>query len=216
MWEPDTEKKLKNGGGRMDITPKATMTDCCICYEPVIDHPACGATGSYRSSCGHVSHPACIAKWHRTQSTCPMCRKQALDMEDCAVGGEDDQDDDKDDDEDDDEDDEEDDGGVIRISRAGLELILRQAGGVGMTAGVEAELEINDYNEVVIARFELERILQEQGGHPLTDAQWTQLISIYPPAEYDDDEVVEVPRAPLQLTFDNWGPDEEMVAPLNH
>ena len=67
-------------------------------------------------------------------------------MEDCAiVGEEDDQDDDEDDEEDDEEDDDEDDGGVIRISRSGLEYILRDFGGVGITAGVEAELEINDY-----------------------------------------------------------------------
>ena len=189
------------------------MTDCCICYEPVIDHPAPGATGSYRSSCGHVSHPSCIAKWHRTQSTCPMCRKQAGSMEDCAQ----DEAEDEEDDEEDDEENEEDfhGGDIIRISRAGLEFILRQAGGVGMTAGVEAEVEINEFNEVVIERFELARILQEQGCRPLSDAQWVQLISVYPPAEYDEEEPA-VPRAPLQLTFDNWLPDEEMVIPLNH
>ena len=190
------------------------MTDCSICYEPVIEHPAPGATGSHRSSCGHLYHPACIAKWHRTQSTCPMCRQQAGAMEDCA---QDEAEEDEEDDEEDDEENEEDfhGGEVIRISRAGLEFILRQAGGIGMTPGVEAEVEINESNEVVIERFELARILQEQGGTPLSDAQWTQLISIYPPAEYNDDEVVEVPRAPLQLTFDNWGPDEEMVVVLD-
>jgi hypothetical protein len=133
-------------------------------------------------------------------------------MEDCAVEEEE-----EDEDDEDDEENEEDfhGGDVIRISRAGLEFILRQAGGVGMTAGVEAELEINEFNEVVIARFELARILEEQGGTPLSDAQWMQLISVYPPAEYNDDEVVEVPRAPLQLTFDNWGPDVEMIVPLD-
>ena len=188
------------------------MTDCSICYEPVIEHPAPGATGSHRSSCGHLYHPACIAKWHRTQSTCPMCRQQAGAMEDCA---QDEAEEDEEDDEEDEEENEEDfhGGDVIRISRAGLEFILRQAGGIGMTPGVEAEVEINESNEVVIERFELARILQEQGGTPLSDAQWTQLISIYPPAEYD--EVVEVPRAPLQLTFDNWGPDVEMIVPLD-
>ena len=246
------------------------MSDCSICYDAVIDHPApegSEATGSHRSSCGHLFHPKCIAKWHvrQEESTCPNCRKKAVEMEDCAIQDEDEDEDEEEEDEEgdgyvggtiritwrgmdelissqggagvtpdveedvgfdehreaiitrydferilrlqgigpfsdarwlqlqsiypaDDEDDEEVVGGVIRLSRAGLEFILRQAGGVGVTAGVEAEVEINEFNEVVIERFELERILREQGGTPLSDAQWTQLTSVYPPAEYNDDD----------------------------
>ena len=121
-------------------------------------------------------------------------------MEDCAPEAEEE-------DESDDEDEEDfHGGGVIRISRAGLEFILRTAGGVGVTAGVEAEIQFDEFNEVVIERSELGRILQEQGGNPLSDAQWTLLTSVYPPAEYndDDDEVVAgaiALVAPPQLTF---------------
>ena len=166
----------------------STPSDCSICYDAVIDFPAPEATGSHRSSCGHLFHPKCISKWHNGQehSTCPMCRKEALEMEDFHGGG------------------------VIRISRAGLEFILRTAGGVGMTAGVEAELEINEYNEVVIERSELGRILQEQGGTPLSDAQWTQLTTVYPPAEHngdDDDGPMVSLVAPPQLTFAEWEPE---------
>jgi hypothetical protein len=56
----------------------------------------------------------------------------------------------------------------------------------------------------VIERFELERILQQQGGTPLSDAQWMQLTFVYPPAEYnedDDEDGPMVPVAPPQLTF---------------
>ena len=65
------------------------MADCSICYEAVIDHPAPEgqeATGSHRSSCGHVFHPKCITKWHKSnsRSTCPLCRKCATELEDCA------------------------------------------------------------------------------------------------------------------------------------
>ena len=62
------------------------MSDCSICYDAVIEFPAPEATGSYRSSCGHLFHPKCIATWHLRQeeSTCPMCRKVATEMEDCA------------------------------------------------------------------------------------------------------------------------------------
>ena len=271
--------------------------ECSICYDAVIDHPApegVEATGSHRSSCGHLFHPKCIAKWHvrQEESTCPNCRKKAVEMEDCAPEEENEEGDEEEDEEGDgyvggtiritwrgmdelitsqggtgvtpgveedvgfdehreaiitrydferilrlqgigpfsdarwlqlqsiypadDEDDEEVVGGVIRLSRAGLEFILRQAGGVGVTAGVEAEVEINEFNEVVIERFELERILREQGGTPLSDAQWTQLTSVYPPAEYnDDDEVVAGAMAMVgqpQLTFAPSADDEPEIA----
>ncbi len=194
----------------------SVLSECSICYDAVIDHPApegAEATGSYRSSCGHLFHPKCIAKWHVRQenSTCPMCRKEAVEMEDCAVAPESESEEEDDDDEEED-DDEEALGGVIRLSRASLEYILRDFGGVGMTAGVEAEVEINEFNEVVIERFELERILQEQGGTPLSDAQWGQLISVYPPAEYNDDEADEAPRTSLQLTSAPSADDEPEIA----
>ena len=195
------------------------MSDCSICQDAVIDYPApegTVATGSHRTSCGHVYHPKCIWKWYSKQEkgTCPMCRNAATEMEDLPGSSEDEEEDEED--EDDEEDErvlgilaradagEFDGGGVIRLSRASLEYILRDFGGVGMTAGVEAEVEINEFNEVMIERFELERILQEQGGTPLSDAQWTQLISVYPPAEHNDDEVVAGAMAmvaPPQLTF---------------
>jgi hypothetical protein len=182
------------------------MSECSICYDAVIDFPAPEATGSYRSSCGHLFHPKCIAKWHirQDESTCPMCRKVAVELEDCAVSPE------SDSEEEDDEEEEEVHihGGEIRLSRAGLEFILRQAGGVGMTAGVEAEIGFNEYGEATITRYEIERILREQGGTSLSDAQWTQLTSVYPPAEYNDDDDEEVVAGAVamvaavpQLTF---------------
>ena len=194
------------------------MSECSICYDAVIDFPAPEATGSYRSSCGHLFHPKCIAKWHigQDESTCPMCRKVAVELEDCAVSPES---------ESEEEDDEEEEevhvhGGEIHISRASLEYILRIQGAVGVTAGVEAELQINEFNEVVIERFELERILQEQGGTPLSDAQWTQLTSVYPPAEHDGDDDEEVVAGVVamvagvtrQLTFAPSADDEPEVA----
>lgn len=99
-----------------------------------------------------------------------MCRKVAGEMEDYVPEPE------------------EDNGGVIHISRAGLEFILRDFGCVGITASVEAGLQIDEFNVVTIERSELGRILQEQGGTPLSDAQWTRLTSVYLPAEYNDDE----------------------------
>jgi hypothetical protein len=100
-----------------------------------------------------------------------MCRKVAGEMEGCAPEPE-----------------EEDNGGVIHISRAGLEFILRDFGGVGITASVEAGLQIDEFKVVTIERSQLGRIMQEQGGTPLSDAQWTRLITVYPPAEYNEDD----------------------------
>ena len=149
------------------------MTDCSICQDAVIDHPTLGATGSHRSSCGHIFHPKCIAKWHTShwQSTCPMCRKVATDLENCAPKPEAQ------------EAESFDSGGTIYISRSHMDSILRGSGGFGMTAGVEAEVQfdgIGPHDGTTITRYELERIMREQGGNPFSDAMWDQLRSIHP------------------------------------
>ena len=172
-------------------------SDCSICYEDVIDFPAPEATGSYRSSCGHLFHPKCIAKWHirQDESTCPMCRKKATDLEDCAIEEEDE-------DEDHDEGDEEEEefhSDEIRISRIALEDLLP----TGVTPGVEAELGFDEFGQVTISRYELERISAEQGGDPFSDAQWNMLCSVFP-ADEDDEGPVPAAMAPLQLTFAEW------------
>jgi hypothetical protein len=172
-------------------------SDCSICYDPVIDFPAPEATGSHRSSCGHLFHPKCIAKWHirQEESTCPICRKVAMELEDCAIEEE----------ESEDEEDEEDEeeahvhGGEIRITRIALESLLP----TGVTPGVEAELGFDEFGEVTISRYELERISVEQGGDPFSDAQWNMLCSVFP-AEEDDEGPVPAAMAPLQLTFAEW------------
>jgi hypothetical protein len=149
------------------------MTDCSICINPVVDHPTLGATGSHRSSCGHIFHPKCIAKWHTShwKSTCPLCRKDATELEDCApkpeaAAAESFHS-----------------GGSIVISRANMDSILRDNGGFGMTAGVEAEVQfdgIGPHDETTITRYELERIMREQGGNPFSDAMWDHLSSVHP------------------------------------
>ena len=158
---------------------------CAICHDDVIDAGtascACSATGSLKTSCGHIFHPKCLWKWYSSQedSNCPMCRAPATEWE---------QTHDREEESEESEEEDYNSGGVIRISRAGLEFILRQAGGLGMTAALEAEFNINEFNEIVIERFMIESILRQQGGTPLSDAQWTQLTSVYPPAEHNGDD----------------------------
>ena len=175
-------------------------SDCSICYDPVIDFPAPEATGSHRSSCGHLFHPKCISKWHNGQehSTCPMCRKEAGEMEDCAPKEEIE-------DESDDEDDEDFDvGGTIRITWAGMDNLLYSEGATGVTPGVEEEMAFDEHREAIITRYDFNRILREQGIGAFSDARWLQLQSIYPADDDEDNEVVAGAMAlvaPPQLTF---------------
>ena len=120
-----------------------------------------------------------------------MCRKVATDLEDCAI-----------EEESEDEEDEEEahvHGGEIRITRIALEDLLP----TGVTPGVEAELGFDEFGQVTISRYELERISAEQGGDPFSDAQWNMLCSVFP-ADEDDEGPVPAAMAPLQLTFAEW------------
>jgi hypothetical protein len=167
------------------------MADCSICYEAVIDHPApseagAEATGSFRSSCGHLFHPKCIWKWFSAQaeSSCPLCRKKATELEDIRPHEE-----------------EElvaavaapaaavpadplfmEEGGWIRISRANFEqVIFNQGGPVGAwVAAAAEEVAFDEYHEAELCRHEFERILRETGARVFSDAEWEHLMAIYP------------------------------------
>jgi len=186
------------------------MSDCSICYETVIDFPAPEATGSHRSSCGHLFHPKCIATWHLRQeeSTCPMCRKVATEMEDCAP-----QEEEEDAEEEDAEEDEEEEGdgyvgGTIRITWLGMDNLIYSEGGHGVTLSVEEDVGFDENREAVITRYDFERILRQQGIGPFSDAQWLQLQSVYP---HDEEEEAVVATAQPQLTFAPSADDEPVV-----
>ena len=184
------------------------MTQCSICYDDVIDYPApegTEATGSHRSSCGHIFHPKCISKWHVSQeeSTCPMCRKKATEMEDCSLRHAQEESEGTVDEEVSDD--------TIRITRVGMDYIIRSQGGMGVVADVEARLEFDQFSEVTIAREHLAQIMAQQGATPLSDEQWTRLTTIYPPAEPEEDaEPAELPWIPWSrgLTFAMLEPEE--------
>jgi hypothetical protein len=159
------------------------MSDCSICYDAVIDFPAPEATGSHRSSCGHLFHPKCIAKWHISQehSTCPMCRKVAMKLEDCAP-----------EDEEEEEDEEQEDAEeFLGLSRANMEYVLRNYGGIGVTYAVDVDVDYDllGGRDAAIPRWLLEQFLEQQGARKLSDSQWSQLVSIYPYyPEHDEDD----------------------------
>ncbi len=155
------------------------MSDCSICLSPVIDYPAptgAVATGSHRTSCGHIFHPKCIWEWYSKQEkgACPMCRNAATEMEKLPASSEEEEDEEEDDDEEEED--------LVYLSRANMEYVLRNYGGTGLTYSVlvEVDYDLIGYGEASIPRWLLERFLQEQGARKLSDSQWSQLLSIYP------------------------------------
>ncbi|NCA17375.1 MAG: E3 ubiquitin-protein ligase [Betaproteobacteria bacterium] len=168
---------------------------CGICHDDVIDaRSGAGgvATGSLKTSCGHIFHPNCLWKWYSSQehSNCPMCRapatqsEQALGEEEASF----------------------DDGGLIRITRVAMEGLLQSQGGIGVTAGVEAELPFDMNGEVTITRYEFARIMAEQGATALTDESWIQLMSTFPAGD-ELFGVAEMPPEAVQVPLVE--PEEE-------
>ena len=178
---------------------------CTICMEDVINYPApsgAEATGSHLSSCGHLFHPKCIWKWYskQAQRTCPMCRNPATEMEDALSSSESEEEYNHDEDYDD--------GGEIQIHRIAMDAVMRSQGGIGVTDAVAEEVVFDYYNEVIITRYEFERLLGEQGCSPFSQARWEQLMTIYP---VPDEVLAQVPsvavvsnnHTPLGLSTDS-------------
>ena len=86
---------------------------------------------------------------------------------------------------------------AIRISRLQMELLLRGQDGMGLTKSIEAQLGFYYHKMVDITRYELESILTDQGGKLFSDAQWSQLMSVYP---LEHEEVVVTPPQRSLLT----------------
>jgi len=191
-------------------TSQVEQQICGICHEDVIDSGSsastgAAATGSLKTSCGHIFHPKCLWKWYSTQdeNNCPMCRTPATEWEqaredEAGVEG-------------DEAGDQEaeagfDDGGLIRITRVAMEGLLQSQGGIGVTAGVEAELPFDMYGEVTITRYEFARIMAEQGATALTDESWTQLMCTFPAGD-ELFGVAEMPPEAVQVPLVE--PEEE-------
>ena len=186
----------------LTFTNKMDTPTCAICRDDVIDHPAPHATGSHRSSCGHVFHPSCIWKWFEANSerTCPTCRQKATTLEDLPTIYEEEEEEEEEAEEDVDEHSE-----LLGLSRANMEYVLRTYGGIGVTyeVAVDVDYDLFGGGEAPISRGLLEKFLQEQGGRKLSDSQWWQLVSIYP--YYPEEDEMEALAAPPQLTFGNSG-----------
>ena len=51
---------------------KSTEGTCCICLCDELDNEL----KLYKTSCEHIYHPECLAKWSKFKTECPTCRKE--------------------------------------------------------------------------------------------------------------------------------------------
>jgi len=63
-------KNMREAGEDEDFMIRVEReTECCICYEGVIE--------GKMLSCGHIYHKECIDEWFKEKRICPYCRAQA-------------------------------------------------------------------------------------------------------------------------------------------
>jgi len=153
--------------------------ECPICYEAI----EVVTTGRVEMSCRHAFHFKCLATWFASQEkgTCPMCRKEALELEDfdtSSVASEE-----EDDEEDEEEDEELDDegGGFIRVPRASVDALMIAQGGFDLSSVPEDNAPTFDVDEyTIICRVEFDYLLSLQGARALTEEQWAVIMAEFP------------------------------------
>ncbi|EER94886.1 hypothetical protein BDA96_01G402700 [Sorghum bicolor] len=69
------------GAGADDGCAAAPSVECAVCLAEIGD----GETGRLLPGCGHRFHVACIDRWFRANSTCPLCRAAAVGEQQGAV-----------------------------------------------------------------------------------------------------------------------------------
>ena len=176
----------------------ADHMDCSICLDPV----NAKTTGRVEMTCKHVFHFKCLTSWFSKQdeSSCPMCRQKAKELEDFAQ-------EEKDDEEDDEEEEEEE--RAVYLSRFAVDAIIRQKGGPGVNAAVEAAVGFDEIGYATITRSEFDRIVCEQGCTPFSDAHWNELVFIYPVDEMGEgsnaSEFLGLSRPNMEYVLRNYG-----------
>lgn len=62
------------GAGADGCSAAPPAVECAVCLAEMCD----GETGRLLPGCGHSFHVACIDRWFRANSTCPLCRAAAV------------------------------------------------------------------------------------------------------------------------------------------
>ena len=72
----------------IDINNKQELDECCICfsseYENIISE---NNYAPIKLKCNHVYHDNCIKKWIKTSGTCPICRNNIFECNNCDGSG---------------------------------------------------------------------------------------------------------------------------------
>jgi len=152
--------------------------DCPICYEAI----DVTTTGRVEMSCRHAFHFKCLTTWFSSQEkgTCPMCRKEASELEDFGPAASEDEEEDEDDEDEEDLLDPEG-GGFIRLARNSVNTLITVQGGRDMADMPEDEMPtFDDHDYAIICRLEFEYYIGIQGGRSFTDEQWTAIMAEFP------------------------------------
>ena len=164
----------------MDSSSCCSSHDCPICYEAI----EVTTTGRVEMSCRHAFHFKCLTTWFSSQEkgTCPMCRKEASELEDFGPAASDDEDE-EDEEEDDDEEEllDPEGGGFIRLARNSMNTLITVQGGSNLAIIEEDDAPtFDDHDYAIICRLEFEYIIGLNGGRAFTDEQWTTIMAEFP------------------------------------
>jgi hypothetical protein len=155
--------------------------ECPICYEAI----EVTTTGRVEMSCRHAFHFKCLTTWFSSQEkgTCPMCRKEASELEDFGAAVSEDEDDDDEDDEDDEDEEllDPQGGGFIRVARDSMNTLITVQGGNNLVIIEEDDAPtFDDHDYAIICRMEFEYIIGLHGGRAFTDEQWATIMADFP------------------------------------
>ena len=153
--------------------------ECPICYEAI----EVVTTGRVEMSCRHAFHFKCLATWFASQEkgTCPMCRKEALELEDFDMTPSDGEESEDDEEEEEEEELDEEGGGFIRMPRASVDALMIAQGGFDLSSVPEDDAPTFDDDEhTIICRVEFDYLLSLQAGRPFTDEQWAVIMAEFP------------------------------------
>jgi hypothetical protein len=171
--------------------------ECSCCFDEIT-----AETGKTVLGCGHNFHFRCIANWFLTQEAnscpqnCPLCRREASDIEKLPElqGDADEDEDDESEYEDEDADE------LITYTRQQLHGLLVSRGGLGASDALWASW--NDEEDDERIAFDLEdinHVLMLQNGRQLTEEEFNELFQAQQPAPAPP-----LPAEPVNLRVFAW------------
>jgi len=176
------------------------MCECPICYTNL----DAAVTGKAELSCGHAFHLSCLSKWFhsKSDSSCPMCRKNLSGLEDVhkPEAAADDDDDDDDDESDDDDELDFDDIPLYQANSAKIIEMLGVLGATGIQPGFEQCLDALITYKKPITKEAFNRLCTKVGCRSIDTLEWKR-ITVRVTALCIDAEVI----------YDNLNDDDQLA-----